>query len=356
MVKKMLFGVLLLLFFGCNITNTNVTDNNQNISSSISSSVTVKVQDKDLYALTSTSLLKYSSDYRDVIFYSAEGYPGRIVAMHYKSNDGASEKSVVNNFKYEMKLKENWAPKDIVIIDSTKGYLCSNTHDEIAIINPENGTIVSYLDISQYANDSVSTNATHMLTVDNYLYVACQMRKKNGIESTEGTLVLKVDIQTDKMVDTMRCDYSYVTDMDYSNGALFITNSGSVFKLDGAVEKIDLKSKVKTILITGESLGRDLIEIAIDENEHAIYGALQHKGLEPGLIKYSMADFSVLSDFNVLEAVSLTFDNISKILYFGNTGGVFKAEPQVVRHSSSEKFTESYTVSLPPTSIAVIGF
>ncbi len=219
-----------------------------------------------------------------------------------------------------------------------------------------NGEISSYVDISQQANDSVSINAARMLKVDNYLYVACQVKEKSEAETLKGSLVLKIDTQTDFVVEKFRCNYNNVTDLDYSDGTLYVTNSGSSYNIDGAVEKIDLASKVITPIVTGKELGRDLVEIAIDKDEQIIYGATQCESLEPGVFKYSMDDFSILMEFDITEAVSLDFNNYSRMLTFGNTGGLIGAIPELVTYNSLTNSITSVAVRLAPISIAVLSY
>lgn len=252
---------------------------------------------------------------------------------------------------YQKRIKPSWNAHDLVVLDETKGYICSNNYDEIAIFNPSTGDVSSYLSLSVYGNDSVTTNATKMILDGTDLYVACQMRK--GYEPHGGTLILKINTLTDVVDETIRCTYKNVIDFDYSDGALYVTNGGSFFAVDGAVEKIDLATNTITTLVTGESLGFDINEIAIDATTNTVYGSLYKAWGDVPVMKYSLADFALLGSVpDVIQATSLTFSN--GYLYFGETGGTAGGTAGVAIYNPEENSVDLTPSTLAPSSIALL--
>lgn len=256
---------------------------------------------------------------------------------------------------YQERLKEGWNAHDLVVLNETKGYICSNNEDEIAVFDPSTGKISAYIDISSFGTDVITTNATKMELVDGFLYVACQMREGwgNGANST----ILKIDVATDVVVTSYVCNFPNIWDMDYSNGALYVSSIATWGAVDGGVDKIDIATGVVSTVVTGAEVGGEINELAIDATRGVVYaGVYQKWGVQP-VIKYSFPSFTPLDTLEgVLQSTSLQFDELKNSLYCGESGGDLSSDntttPGVIIYDATSDILKKEVSTLAPSSVA----
>lgn len=259
---------------------------------------------------------------------------------------------------YQERIKAGWNAHDLVIVNDTKGYICSNSADEIAVFDPSTGVVSAYIDISSFGTDVITTNATKMELVDGSLYVACQMREGwgNGANST----VLKINTATDRVETSYVCNFANVWDLDYSSGALYVSSTATWGEQpDGGVDRIDLATGTVTTVITGAEVGGEVNEIAIDAANGVVYAGIYKKwGVQP-VVKYSFPSFTPLDTIEgVVQSVGLQFDDLKNKLYFGEAGGDVSTDyttvPGVVVYDAAENSVKKEATSFAPSSLAFI--
>lgn len=160
---------------------------------------------------------------------------------------------------YQQHLGDNWNPSDIDFVSDTKAYVSNQNEPKITIFDPSAGSIVGHIDIADYTfnpDSNTSPYANQMVLADSTLYMMLQRR--DGFNPGAPTLILPVDTHTDAIVesDTIACEYKNGFDMVYVDGALYVSNPGSVFATgDGAIERVDPGTKEVTTIITEDDLG-----------------------------------------------------------------------------------------------------
>jgi DNA-binding beta-propeller fold protein YncE len=152
---------------------------------------------------------------------------------------------------------DNWNPQDIEFLSATKAYVSNMNEPKITVFNPSSGTIVSHIDISAYTfrpDSNSSPYANDLQLAGSDLYVMLQRRHK--FKPGAPTLILKINTATDAVADTIALQYKNGYSMAYADGALYVSNPGSVsFSGDGAIEKVDLATGSVSTVITETALG-----------------------------------------------------------------------------------------------------
>jgi hypothetical protein len=160
-------------------------------------------------------------------------------------------------FLYQKKMGDNWNPQDIEFINDRKAYIANNNEPEITVLDPSTGTFLKHIDISKFTympDSNKSPHAADLQLVESYVYALLQRR--NGFDPGAPTLILKIDISTDSIIDTVALNFKNGYAMSYANGALYITNPGSVYSSsDGGIEMVDLATNKVTVLFEESTLG-----------------------------------------------------------------------------------------------------
>ncbi len=251
---------------------------------------------------------------------------------------------------YQEKLLNGFNPHDLVVVNSSKGYVCSNSTDSIAIVNPMSGAVISYLSLSAYVKPGITTNATKMILVGSHLYVACQMRA--GYSPDEGSLILKIDTNSDQIVDSIRCTFKNVIDMDLFNGNLVVTSMGSYSAVDGGVELVSLSSNTVTTLTSGTRFGADISSMAVDQVNREFYGTLYRSWGDAPIVHFN-EQFAPLDTIGgVVQANAPQYDSIAQKLYFSEVGS--SVAPAIVIWDPLQKTKLDYASKLPVQSIVFV--
>ncbi len=160
---------------------------------------------------------------------------------------------------YQTHLGDNWNPVDVEFVSESKAYISNQDVPKISVFDPSAGAVTGNIDISNYIvnpDSNVSPYANEMVLAEGNLYVMLQRR--DGFEPAAATLILTISTETDSIIvaDTIACTYKNGYDMVYVDGALYVTNQGSLFATgDGAVEKIDLATRTVSTIVDETALG-----------------------------------------------------------------------------------------------------
>jgi len=255
---------------------------------------------------------------------------------------------------YTTKLKSGFNPHDVAVLNSTKGYICSNILDEIALFNPTTGDTTGSIDISAYAHDSVSTNATKMVIIGSNLYVVCQMRAPytDKYNPGDGSLILKIDTNTDKVIDTISCAFENASDLDQFNGNLVVTSGASWGGSDGGVELVNLATKNVTTLVSGEKLGFDIAELAIDEKRGEIYGSLYRGWGDAPIVRYDMNFDPIDTLAGIVQAACPIFDPLQDQFYVAEVNSF--VTPKVIVWNPLTGAKKEFETELPVQSMTFV--
>ncbi len=203
----------------------------------------LKYNTSSISTSTNTKLFILGSDYLSGILEWSDGVDMPI---------NAPRSGVV----YQIHLGDNWNPQSIKFVSETKAYICNLDEPKITVFNPSNGSVIKNIDISSFtyrpdSNNSPYANAMEIVGSD--LYVMLQRR--NGWNPGAATMLLKVNTSTDSILDSIALQYKNGHSMAYYNGSMYVSNPGSFFNADGAIEKVVLSTKSVTTVITETDLG-----------------------------------------------------------------------------------------------------
>ena len=129
----------------------------------------------------------------------------------------------------------------------------------LAVFEPLTGTQIDAVDLSQWADDDGSPEASSMVISGDYLYVALQ--QFSSWVSTSGT-VLKIDCFTMEIVTEWATGPSPSLSPIPNNDQLLLLNTGNWFEADGSLQVLDTE--------TGSLQPPILDEADLD---HDLYGA-----------------------------------------------------------------------------------
>jgi hypothetical protein len=256
---------------------------------------------------------------------------------------------------YQERIENLANPHDLVVASDSKGYICFNSSDSLAIFNPSTGIVSGYISLSSVAHDSVTTNATKMQLVGTDLYIGCQMR--SGYTPMENSLIIKVDTKTETISETISCTFKNVFDLDYYEGYLYVTNMGSWGGTDGAIEVIDITTNTVSTLISGVDAGSNLSSIAINGEGNELY-ATMYKVItytpwvsETPLITYSLSDGVAMDTLEgITKATTPVFDSAKRKLYFGDA----TETPSMVIYDPIIDSISHFSTTLKPSSVSFI--
>ncbi len=222
---------------------------------------------------------------------------------------------------------DNWNLQDIEFVSDIKAYVTSD-RSQITIFNPEEGTVIDSIDISAYTykpDKNASPYATQMAIADDKLYVMLQRR--DGWNPGASTLILTIDVSTDKILesDTIACKYKNGYDMVYSDGALYVTNPGSMSSTttDGGVEKIDLATKKVSTVIDEKTLGGNPNQIIHKEGD--LFYIQNYKGWKKvSVVEIDASSGSITKTLpNIKDAFGgICYDKVDEKLYVGERDSI----------------------------------
>jgi hypothetical protein len=356
LILSVIFTVLLIFFSNCS-KNPVSNESPQKtarlyIAESDYMSGLLEWMDVGASAISSNNLAIYN----DASLYSYKGY------LYILEKYGADniikydpKKEGQNAILYQVHLEDNCNPMDIEFVNETKSYISYSNVPKIAVFNPSSSQIESYIDISSYIynpDSNISPYAGDMLIAGNYLYVLLQRR--DGYMPGASTLILKIDISNNQIIDTISLKYKNGYSMAYYNGFIFVSNPGSMFyKGDGAIEKINLSDKSVTTLIDESTLGGNPNQIVSKGNGN-FYLTLYKGWKDVAVIEINEQGQILETLPNVKDAFGgIYYDSIDSLLYVGERDSVemgiriFKNNQTVGNSIKSNK-------SLPPTSLIVV--
>lgn len=150
------------------------------------------------YSNSSLSYIDLQNDsIKNNVFLEKNGFPLGDIAQYMCQINGKlyvvvnnSGKIVVldaKNGKYIATIGNLSSPRFILCIDSTKAYVSDLYGSTIAIINPSAYSISDYID--------VGFNTERMIKFGNYVFVT---------NWNKGNEIIKIDIETDKVIDSLR--------------------------------------------------------------------------------------------------------------------------------------------------------
>lgn len=259
-------------------------------------------------------------------------------------------------FLYQKKLGDNYNPQDIEFVDERKAYVANQDEPEITVLDPSTGALLNHIDISKYTylpDKNSSPYASDLQLAESYLYVLLQRR--NGYVPGAPSLILKVNIYTDSVVDTIPLNFQNGYMMSYANGALYVTSPGSATsKTDGGIEMVDLTTKKVTVLFEESALGGSPNSIVYKENNR-FYITSYIEWKRTAVLEIDAATKKVVATLDGVKDAygGIYYDAVSRRLFVGerdnNDAGV-----KIFENNVQVGATVRTTNSLPPTGFAII--
>ncbi|MBN1576698.1 MAG: hypothetical protein JW913_09115 [Chitinispirillaceae bacterium] len=290
------------------------------------------------------------------------GFGGYLYILERTGGDNVIKfdpsKSDESGVHYQVHLGDNWNPQDIEFISETKAYIANQDEPKITIFNPATGTVISHIDVASYTfnpDSNSSPHANQMALSDGKLYVMLQRR--DGWNPGAPTMILAIDTETDEIAaaDTIVCQYTNGYDMICVDGALYVTNPGSLFSTgDGGVEKIDLADKSVSTIVDENELGGNPNQI-IHKTGSRFYVQNYIGWQNVSIVEIDVADKTVVTTLpDVKDAFGgMVYDSIEEKLYVGERDSVavgilvFEDDIQTAGPIRSDK-------TLPPSGMALI--
>lgn len=230
-------------------------------------------------------------------------------------------------FLYQKKLGDNWNPQDIEFVDERKAYVSNSNVPEITVLDPSTGAFLKHIDLSDYTylpDSNVSPYANDLQIAESYLYVLLQRR--NGFKPGASSLILKVNIYKDSIVDTIPLNFKNGYAMSYANGALYVTNPGSAYSgSDGGIEMVDLATKKVTILFEESTLGGSPNGIVYKEKSR-FYITNYIDWKKVAVLEIDVSTKTVVATLDGVKDAygGIYYDSVSKRLFVGERDDVEK--------------------------------
>ncbi|NLD91849.1 MAG: hypothetical protein GX639_04180 [Fibrobacter sp.] len=163
---------------------------------------------------------------------------------------------LVNQMKTDSAEGSN--PQDIAFLSDTKAFIANQNKPAITLFNPLTLTKTGTIDISKYTymkDRNTSPHASSLEIDGNYLYVLLQRR--DGYTYKIPSLILKINMLTNEIEDTVSTVYKNGNKIICNNGYLYVMNTGSYSAAagDAGIEAVKLSDKSVTTVITAEGLG-----------------------------------------------------------------------------------------------------
>ncbi len=180
-------------------------------------------------------------------------------------------------------------PQDIEFASAEKAYVSCNNSTSVLIVDPRSGDTLGEIDLSAFADQDGLPELAEMALVGNRLYVACQRLDRDAGWVASQSVLVAVDLNTDRVVDwdSAQDGVQGLVLQSVNPGSLialgpklFIGQTGQYGVADGGVEVVDLGSGRSEGLVLGEeALQGDLTALAL-------------VSAEKGYVVVSAADFS----------------------------------------------------------------
>ncbi len=290
--------------------------------------------------------LKYFGGYLYVI----EHYGADNIMKIDQSKNGQS------GVLYQTHLGDNWNPQDIEFLSETKAYVSNMNEPKITIFNPLTGAVVSHIDISAYIfrpDSNASPYANDLQLVGSDLYVLLQRR--NGYKPGAPSLILKINTTTDSVNDTIPLQFKNGYAMTYADGALYISDPGSVKATgDGAIEKVVLSTKAVSTIIDETTLGGSPNQIVHKSGSH-FYVTNYIAWKNDKVVEIDAATGTVVTTLlNVKDAFGgIYYDDVDSKLYVGERDAT-EMGVRVYKDNVQVGSTIKSSNSLPPTGMVIV--
>jgi hypothetical protein len=207
------------------------------------------------------------------IYIINRGTPSNITVV-----DRADPAAALNQFS----TGDSTNPYAMAFNSDTEAYVCLYAKNEILVVDPTvtSDQITSTIDLSGFtaAGDPDGiVEASTMLKVNDYLFVALQRLNRNNFFAVENdALLVVVDTTTNTVVDTDVSTPNVVDAItltgrnpqfmfyDETSGKIFVTETGSYGVNDGGVETVDPTAfEAEGFIIDESELGGDLGAVAV---------------------------------------------------------------------------------------------
>jgi hypothetical protein len=256
---------------------------------------------------------------------------------------------------YQQNLGVNWNPQAMAFANDTLAYIANANDPKITLFQTTKGQIISHIDISEYTflPDSNNTPYAQALVIaEGSLYVLLQRR--NGIALGAPTLILKINMESNTVADTISLQYKNGYDMVYHGGYLYVSNPGDGMVVgDGAVEQINLATKEVKTIVDEDALGGNPNQI-VHKKDSKFYVTNYVGWMNVKVIELDVATGEFITLPNVKDAFGgIYYDAHDERLYVGERDKeemgvrVFKNNEQIVAPIKTDK-------SLPPTSLVIV--
>ena len=257
---------------------------------------------------------------------------------------------------YQKHVGDNWNPSDMEFVSETKAFVSNMDEPKITVFNPANGEVVKNIDISTYTfrpDSNSSPYANDMQLVGSDLYVLLQRR--NGYKPGATTLILKINTTTDAITDTISMQYKNGYAMAYCDGALYISNPGSVYATgDGGIEKVILSTKAVSTVIDEISLGGNPNQIVYKSGSHFyVQNYIGWKNVK--VVELDVAGGTIVATLpNVKDAFGgIYYDDAKSRLYVGERDSV-EMGVRIFENNQQVGSTIKSSNSLPPTGMMIV--
>ena len=250
-------------------------------------------------------------------------------------------------------------PHDAVFCDN-QIVVSLYAESHIALFEPTTGVQIDTIDLTQWADDDGSPEASSMVLLGDHIYVALQ--QFSDWESASGT-VLQIDCSTLEILNEWATGPSPSLTAIPENDHQLLLNTGSWFEPDGTLQVLDtLTGNLQSPFLDEATLGQDLYGAQVTPDGtvvaigYPINGADEHT-LYCGHIDGRMAEIGPSLPNFVSALVSLSNDRVIGSAVAPWSGkdaptGIFEFDPRNCTINPSEDWKQTL---LPVTDIEIIG-
>lgn len=298
------------------------------------------------------NITKISTDAQPQLFIGESDYSSGVLERYSLVSD--EFKSITSgNIIYQTHLGDNYNPSEIAFVNSTKAYICYLNHNAITIFNPTTGAATGSIDLPAWG-DTILTNAVDLELVGNTLYVLLQRLK--GYDPGLQSLIVAINTSTDALsADTFQLQNKNAQCMAYYNGALYVTVMGSYTIGDGAIEKVDLTTKMISTVIDETTLGGNPYQIIHTQGDFFYLQNLIIFGNEP-VVKLNSLTGTIVDTLNgVVDAFGgICYDAVDSTLYVGERNTTAGFGIKAFKNGLKVGGTIRSSRSIQPYSLAVL--
>lgn len=185
--------------------------------------------------------------YDDGSIYS---FKNDLYILEAKGADNIVKMDKVGNVIYQKHLIDNANPQDIKFLNSNKAYVSCYAFNFLLVIDPSTGGIIDSISIDGFADTSSTTPfPKSMVLSGTNLFIVLQ-RLTSSFGYVNNSIILKIDTNTDEIIDTLFSSVKNAGAMIELNDKLYVSSTGTWNDVtDGAIEEFDLTTGVvKTII------------------------------------------------------------------------------------------------------------